>query len=408
MTVRDFPENFLWGSASSAYQTEGGNTNNDWFQWEHADGTSAAEPAGDGIDHFSRYDSDFALLAALGQRAHRMGLEWSRIEPAEGEFSQAALDHYRRVLLSMRRHGLLAVVTLHHFTLPRWLTDRGGWLAADAVEVFGRYVDRVAAELGDLMPYVGPINEPQILALGSYGQGMFPPGVRDLAVATTVSFTLMKAHRRAVTGLRAGKGNPLIGACLQLIPFEPLLPGDPGDEAAAAALNSMMTELPLADLAAGGDVGDWVGLQYYTRARIDSRSPQLLAPPPDGAETTDSGWEVYPTGFGQMLQRISAARLPIIVTENGIATTDDSQRLRFLAAHLAVLKQEMDRGLDVRGYFVWAAFDNFEWGAGFRPRFGMIGIDRADGMRRVVRPSAVAFGRLASTGDLSEMTGAAR
>src|SRR5688572_6893720 len=156
----DFPDEFLWGSSTAAHQVEGGNTNNDWWAWEHKPDSPVQEPSGDGIDHLHRYDADYALLASLGQNAHRFSFEWSRIEPAEGEFSQAALDHYKRVLESQHRHGLTPFATLFHFTSPRWFADRGGWLAPGALDLFGRYAERVAQALGDLVPYMGTVNEP--------------------------------------------------------------------------------------------------------------------------------------------------------------------------------------------------------------------------------------------------------
>src|SRR5689334_5577391 len=169
--VPEFPTDFYWGSATAAHQVEGGNTNNDWWAWEHTPGSAAVESSGDAIDHYHRYDADFALLASLGQNAHRFSLEWSRIEPAPGEFSQAALDHYMRVLESLATHGLTALMTLYHFTLPRWFAERGGWLAEDAVDLFGRYVERVAGAVGDLSPYFCTVNEPQIQALMAHGRG---------------------------------------------------------------------------------------------------------------------------------------------------------------------------------------------------------------------------------------------
>src|SRR5919112_3909003 len=199
--MTDFPAGFLWGSATAAHQVEGGNTGNDWWDWEHTAGSTATEPSGDAIDHVNRYDADFALLAALGQNAHRLSVEWSRIEPAEGEFSQAALEHYRSVLGRLADHGLTAVTTLHHFTLPRWFAQRGGWLAPDAVEVFGRYVARVAEALGDLMPYACTVNEPQVVANNGYHTGEFPPGHHDLDEARTVNGVLISAHRAAVAAL---------------------------------------------------------------------------------------------------------------------------------------------------------------------------------------------------------------
>lgn len=171
----DFPDGFLWGSATSAHQVEGGNTNNDWWDFEHQPWSAAQASSGDGIDHFHRYADDFALLRSLGHNAHRLSIEWSRIEPAPGEFSRTAIAHYRRVLTALARTGMTAFVTLHHFTLPRWFAARGGWLAPDAIDVFTRYCARVTAELGSLMPYICTINEPQMIALHGYLEG-YPPG----------------------------------------------------------------------------------------------------------------------------------------------------------------------------------------------------------------------------------------
>jgi beta-glucosidase len=402
-SVPDFPPEFLWGSATAAHQVEGGNTNSDWWAWEHAAGTLAAEPSGDAIDHYHRYDDDFALLASLGQNAHRISVEWSRIEPAPGEFSAAALAHYRRVLDSLARHGLTSFVTLYHKTLPRWFSERGGWLAPDAVERFENYVEVVAEALGDRIAYACTINEPQIIAVFGHATGQFPPALTDIEAAAQVNKTLMLAHRRAVNALRLGAGKPLVGVCLQLVPMRPARAHDDDDIAAAAWLQHVMTDSHIDELSAGGDVGDFVGLQYYTRATIDSRLPELIAPAPSGVEVTEMGWEVYPAGFGAVLQRTAEVGLPIVVTENGLATTDDHQRVRFLASHLSELKRALDDGVDVRGYLHWSAFDNFEWNHGHRPTFGLIGIDRARDLRRIVRPSAVAYGRLARTGNLCEI-----
>jgi len=402
--VADFPPDFLWGSATSAHQVEGGNTNNDWWRWEHTAGSSAAEPSGDCIDHYSRYDEDFRLLASLGQNAHRFSLEWSRIEPAPGEFSRAALDHYRRVLDSLNTHGLVSFATLYHKTLPVWFADRGGWLAPDAVELFERYVAAVAVALGDRIEFACTINEPQIISVFAHATGQFPPAMRDAEAATQVNKTLMLAHRRAVDVFRSTAPASRVGVCLQLAPFEPARPDDEDDVAATQWLRNAMTDAHIDDLTAGGDVGDFVGLQYYTRARVDSRLPELLAFAAPGVESTQMGWEVHPAGFGEMLRRIADTGLPIVVTENGIATNDDRQRIAYLQTHLAELKRALDDGVDVRGYLHWSAFDNFEWNHGYHPTFGLIGIDRDDHLRRVVRPSAVAYGQVAATGSLAALT----
>lgn len=402
--MRDLPAGFMWGSATSAHQVEGCNTNNDWWDWEHAAGTLAVQPSGDAIDHRNRYDADFALLASLGHNAHRMSVEWSRIEPSCNEFSVSAIDHYRRVLESMAARGLTAFVTLYHKTLPRWFAQRGGWAADGSLELFGRYASFVAQRLGDLVTYACTINEPQILPLFGYVTGQFPPGRMDRSLAVEVNRRLIDAHRVAVQALRAGSGTPLVGTCLQLVPLEPLRPEHEGDVTLTRSLRELMTESHLDDLRGGGDVGDWVGLQYYTRAGIDSRLPLLVAPPRSGAETTQMGWEVYPAGFGQMLRRVAETGLPVVVTENGIATADDRQRIAYLSSHLRELKNAIDDGVDVRGYLYWSAFDNFEWNHGYAPTFGLVAIDRSDNLRRIPRPSAYAYGRLAASGDLRELS----
>jgi beta-glucosidase len=398
--MTDFPAHFFWGSSTAAHQVEGGNVNNDWWRWEHTPGSTAIESSGDGIDHWHRFDADFGLLSALGQNAHRFSIEWSRIEPAEGEFSYAALDHYARVLESLARHKLTAFATLYHFTLPQWFADRGGWLAADAVDIFGRYVHKVATALGDRIPYTCTINEPQVLAAAGHAGGYFPPGHHSLEEAMRVNAILAQAHRTATAALRAGAGAPKIGICLNLPAIEPLRPDDESDTAMATLARGFMVDYHIDDLCSGGDVGDFVGLQYYSRMLIDATNPRLIAPPADGVETTQMDWEIYPEGFGGMLRRIADAGLPIIVTENGIATDDDAQRVRYLIAHLQQLKSALLDGVDVRGYMYWSSFDNFEWNHGYGPKFGLIGIDRRYGYRRVVRPSAVVYGEIARTARL--------
>ncbi len=399
--MRDFPEGFLFGSSTAAHQVEGGNFNNDWWAWEHAPYTTCVESSGDAIDQWHRYADDFALLAELGQNAHRMSLEWSRIEPAPGEFSGAALEHYRRVLGTLEQLGLTAFVTLHHFTLPRWLAEQGGWLARDAVERFARYTERVAAALGDLMPFAGTINEPQIVALMGYREGLFPPGLRNPVMFERVTGRLIAAHAAAVQAVKTGKGDPQAGACLQLPAFEPARPEDPACVAACAELVRAMEDVYLEDLA-----GDWVGVQYYSRQRVDPTASDGFARAPEGEPLTQMGWEIHPEGLHRAIASAAGTGLPVYVTENGIATADDSERLSYMHDHLAQVARAIAEGIDVRGFHYWSSFDNFEWAEGYRPMFGMIGIDRGDGLRRVVRPSARAYGELARTGSLSALASA--
>ncbi len=396
MGRRDFPEGFLWGAATAAHQVEGGNVNNDWWAWEHARVTTAVESSGDAIDQLHRYDEDFALLASLGHGAHRLSIEWSRIEPAEGEFSTAALAHYRRVLQSLRTHGLTSFVTLHHFTLPRWLAESGGWLRHDAVALFGRYCTRVADELGDLVDFACTVNEPQIVALFGYRIGYHPPGLRHPGLWRKVSDRLLDAHRAAVRALA-----PLpAGLCLQLPALEPARPGDPACVASAHELREVMVE-PFVHEPGGA----FVGVQYYTRMRVDPAYADGFAPAPAGAPTTQMGWELHPPGLREALDSAARAGLPLVVTENGVAAEDDRQRLAYLREHLTVVRDALADGVDVRGYLYWSAFDNFEWAEGFRPRFGLVGIDHERELARVPRPSAQAFARVAASGRLADLEG---
>ncbi len=384
---RAFPEGFLFGSSTAAHQVEGGNVNNDWWAWEHTDGSTAMEPSGDAIDQYNRYPEDFALLAELGQNAHRLSLEWSRIEPAPGEFSQAALDHYRRVLECLAENGLAGFVTLHHFTNPRWFAERGGWLADDAVDLFVRYCARVADELGELMPWTCTINEPQIVALFGHLTGYHPPGLRDAEAWQRVTRTLIGAHRAVVDLF------PRAGMCLQM-------PDLQGDEELRSTAQREMIDVYLEDLP-----GAFAGVQYYTRMVLDPSAPDLVADPPQDVPVTQMGWEIHPEGLLQALRAAARAGLPLVVTENGIATGEDARRIDYIESHLGAVLDALGEGIDVRGYLYWSSFDNFEWAEGYRPQFGLVGIDRAGDLRREARPSAHAFGRVARSGRLDALRG---
>ncbi|WP_327010745.1 family 1 glycosylhydrolase [Dactylosporangium sp. NBC_01737] len=393
---RDFPTDFLWGAATSAHQVEGGNVNNDWWDFEHAPASAARESSGDAIDHFHRYAEDFALLRQLGHTAHRLSLEWSRIEPAPGEFSRAAVAHYRRVLTALAGTGMTAFVTLHHFTLPRWFAARGGWLAPDAVHLFTRYCRHVTAELGDLMPFVCTINEPQMIALHGYLEGYHPPALTNPVLWKRVGRTLLDAHHAAVGAVRAASPGSRTGLAVQLPLLAPIR-ADPACDAFHRTMRHEIVDLYLDGLT-GPDRGDWLGVQYYRKQWVDPASPTHFADPPPGTPVTQMGWAVHPDGLRVILHRAAATGLPLYVTENGIATEDDTERLDYLDGHLTATAQAIREGVDVRGYLHWSAFDNFEWSEGYRPKFGLSAV--SDDHTRVVKPSAHALARVARTGRL--------
>jgi beta-glucosidase len=401
--MSDFPPDFLWGAATSAHQVEGGNTNSDWWDFEHAPGTPAREPSLDAIDHYHRYTEDFGLLKSLGHNAHRLSLEWSRIEPAPGAFSRAALAHYRRVLTALAEQGLTGFVTLHHFTLPRWFAARGGWLAQDAVALFERYCRRVVRDLGDLMPFVCTINEPQMVALHGYLEGYHPPARTSPTLWRRAGEVLLAAHHAAVRAVRDGPGEVRAGLTLQL----PLLTPARDDEACLAAYRVMREEIidRYLDGLNRSDPGDFLGVQYYRKQWVDPSSPTRFADPPPGWQRTQMGWAVHPDGLRDTLHRAAQPGLPLYITENGIATDDDTERLDYLETHLSALARARSEGVDVRGYLHWSAFDNFEWAEGYYPKFGLIAIDHDKDFLRLPKPSAHAFARIAATGRISALRG---
>jgi beta-glucosidase len=400
VTLPDFPADFLWGSATSAHQVEGGNVNNDWWEFEQDPGSAAHQSSGDAIDHYHRFADDFALLRSLGHKAHRLSLEWSRIEPAPGEFSRAALGHYRRVLTELADNGLTGFVTMHHFTLPRWFAAQGGWLRPDAIQLFARYCQRVAVELGDLMPFVCTINEPQMIALHGYLEGYHPPGITNPVLWRQVGRVLLEAHHAAVRAVRDNTDSP-VGLAVQL----PLLVPARDDETCVALCDQLRGEIIdlYLDGLTGDDRGDWLGVQYYRKQWVDPASPTRFADAPPGTQLTQMGWAVHPDGMRQMLHRAAETGLPLYVTENGIATEDDAERVDYLESHLAALAHAIAEGVDVRGYLHWSAFDNFEWSEGYRPSFGLVAVDRAADFARIPKGSAAAFGRVASTRRLADL-----
>ncbi len=206
MAAISFPDGFQWGTATAAHQIEGGNVNNDWWEFEHDPTSGCVDRSGDACDSFHRYPEDIALVASLGLSFYRFSLEWSRIEPEEGEFSRSALDHYRRMLATCREHDLVPMVTYHHFTHPRWLASAGTWEAPQAVDRFARYCERVTAHLGDLIGMAGTINEPNVVATMGWRHGLFPPRVRDRDRRAKVNDALVAAHRAAVEAIRSGPG----------------------------------------------------------------------------------------------------------------------------------------------------------------------------------------------------------
>jgi beta-glucosidase len=387
----DFPEGCVWGTATAAHQIEGGNVNNDWWDWEHAPESPCVESSGDGCDSFHRWREDVELVAQLGLGAYRFSLEWSRIEPAEGEWSVAALDHYRRICAACRGHGIEPVVTFHHFTTPRWLAARGGWEAADAPERYARLVERATAHLGDLVGRACTINEPDVIAMMGYVLGEFPPGVKnDFDRHRRVNDALIRAHRLGVDALRSGPGSFPVGITLSMSEMV----ATEGGEKARDFAEEILENVYLRET----DGDDFIGVQCYTRMRFGPKGFPL--PPEDGVPVTQMGYEYWPQALEYTVRRAAAVTgLPVVVTENGIGTEHDRERITFISEALEGLHRCIEDGVDVRGYYVWSLLDNFEWAQGYRPKFGMVAVDRTTFERRP-KPSALWFGEVARTNSL--------
>jgi beta-glucosidase len=390
MSEITFPDAFLWGTATAAHQIEGGNVNNDWWAMEHDPTSGCAEPSGDACDSFTRYPEDIALVADLGLGAYRFSLEWSRIEPEEGEFSTVALDHYRRMAATCHEHGIQPVVTFHHFTHPRWLAAAGTWEAPHAPDRFARFCERVTAHMGDLIGMACTLNEPNVVATMGWRHGLFPPRVRDRARRETVNAAMVSAHRKAVEAIRSGPGDFPVGMTVSMTDFQL----DPGGEAWIERLRGPNEDVFLE--ATGGD--DFIGVQTYTRMRV---GPDGSLGPADGVRTTQMGYEFWPEALGATIRRaVDVTGLPVYVTENGIGTGDDPLRIEYVTRALAGVRGCLDDGIDVRGYFYWSLLDNFEWVLGYRPTFGLVEVDRGNFVR-TPKPSATWFGDVARANGLT-------
>jgi beta-glucosidase len=385
-----FPPGFLWGTATAAHQIEGGNYNNDWWQWEHNPRSGCVTSSGDACDSFHRWEEDVDIVASLGIGAYRFSLEWSRIEPAEGEFSLAALDHYRRICAACHERGVAPVVTFHHFTTPLWLSARGGWESPDAPDRFARFVERSTAHIGDLVGWACTLNEPNVIGVMGYTMGQFPPGVKgDLVRHLAVNEQMVKSHRMAVEALRSGPGSFPVGITLSMAELH----ADEGGETVREAAEEILEDTFLR----GTEGDDFVGVQCYTRIHF---GPEGQIEDDPNVPKTQMGYERWPQVVEHTVRRAaSVAKIPVLVTENGIAAEDDSERISYLYEALGFLTKCIADGVDVRGYFVWSLLDNFEWDQGYGPKFGMVAVDLETFERRP-KPSAHWFSEVARSNSL--------
>ncbi|MDR0708908.1 MAG: family 1 glycosylhydrolase [Spirochaetaceae bacterium] len=416
-----FPKDFLLGAATAAHQVEGNNTQSDFWAMEQVPGSMFKEPSLDAVDHYNRYREDIDLLAGAGLNAYRFSIEWARIQPDKDAFDQKEIDHYRDMLRYCRDKGVTPIVTMHHFSSPKWLIMEGGWEAETTAGYFARYCERMAKELGGYLEYVCTINEANMglqiaklarrhaavlknnLQVGlnapeagggmeaimsrmkAVGEafGMDPRNIQDFLKPRSPEGDqiIMKAHEKGRDAMKTACPHLKTGVTLSLHDVQ-ALPG--GEEYARTEQNDeFLHYLPYLKR------DDFIGVQNYTRSVF---GPEGAVPPAKDAELTLGNYEFYPEALENVIRFVHRhTELPLIVTENGCATNDDKRRVEFLRRSLAGVKNCVDDGLPVKGYCCWSLLDNFEWQMGFAITFGLIAVDRAT-QKRIPKPSLAFLG----------------
>ena len=397
-----FPKNFLWGSATSAHQVEGGN-HNDWSEWEllHAQQLAAqAEKklqhlpswphirdqatnpknyiSGIACDHYHRFREDFDIAKKLGHNAHRFSIEWSRIEPEEGKFDEKEIEHYRQVIRALRERGIEPFVTLWHWPLPVWVAQNGGWESSKIIHLFSRYCQKIASEFRNDVIYWMVFNEPQYWFWNAYVGHTFPPQ-RSWLHAASIYRNLSQAHREVYHAMKKINPRFQIGVVESTGVFSPRI---------VHTVISPLRNFLFPSLVKG--YFDFFGLNYYRKVSLLGRK--------EGTVSAEIGWEIYPEGLYMIIHEASRRfGKPIFVTENGIADAKDEKRAAFIHDHIMWMQKAIDERADVRGYFYWSLLDNFEWDSGFGPRFGLVEVDYKT-LERTIRPSAWEYKKIIENG----------
>lgn len=362
-----FPKNFYWGTATSAYQVEGG-IRNDW--------TQAGEKynAGKACDHYNRYEKDFDLAKKMNNNAHRFSIEWARIEPKDGEFDQKEIEHYREVILTLRKKGIEPFVTLYHWTLPNWFVEKGHWLNLGASQYFERYVEKIVSEYKDLVKFWITINEPNIYTSHSFLRGNWPPFKKSFFATQNALKSLSEAHKKAYKKIHKISPKAKVGIAKNNNNFKGVLRFFSDYYWNHQFLQGIKKHQ------------DFIGLNYYFSTSLFD---QLLT----RGELSDLKWGIRPKGIYSVLKDLKKYNKPIYITENGLADAQDKKREKFIINHLKYIHKAIKDKVDVKGYFHWSLLDNFEWDKGFDPRFGLIKIDYKT-FKRIPRPSSKTYAKI--------------
>ncbi|MBI2597117.1 glycoside hydrolase family 1 protein [Candidatus Daviesbacteria bacterium] len=375
-----FPPDFLWGAATSAYQVEGNNLNADWEDFKSA---------GKACDEYHLYEKDFCLAKQLNHNAHRLSIEWSRIEPEQGKFDPEEIEHYVKMLKYLKSLKMTVFLTLWHFTLPKWVAKLGGWENRATIKYFEEFVKRVVPELAEYVDFWITLNEPGVYIYETYIRKEWPQLKKSFLGQIKTTLNLASAHKRIYKFLHQSfpAGKP-IGIANNVLSFESYHKHSILEQA-AVSLNDLAANHLFYFLTKG--THDFLGINYYFHVRFTTHGlvPKQVNLLQQTHDVSDLGWEIYPEGLFEVLTDLSDD-IPIYITECGIASTNDDRRNRFLIAYLQEVFRAIRAGVNVRGFFYWSLIDNFEWHRGFDPRFGLIEVDYTT-QERKIRPSALVY-----------------
>ena len=420
-----FPRGFLWGTATASHQVEGNNTNNNWYAWENEKGRiQNGEKAGLACDWWGgRWREDLDRAAEAGQNAHRMSLEWSRIQPRPGIWDESAIERYRVILRGMLERGLTPLVSLHHFSDPLWLGEQGGWENEAVAGLFENYVRKVVEALKEYVSLWVTINEPNVYAIMGHILGIFPPGNTSLRSGFQVMTNQALAHARAYRAIHDIQPHARVGIALNYTPLVPAKSWSIADRLVTGILQNAYNHFFPTALSTGKlrypthsrrlpevkGTQDYFGINYYTRfaCAVDLRmvSQKFIRYEPLIVEdVSPNGFmSCDPAGFYHALKYASSFGLPVIVTENGVEDADDHLRPRYLVQHLHQMWRAVNFSLPIKGYFHWTLVDNFEWERGWGHRFGLWELDPESQVRRK-RPSADLYAEICRENGLTSET----
>jgi len=419
--IFQFPRGFLWGTATSSHQVEGNNFLNSWHWWEEQGHILHGHQCGLACDWWGgRWREDFDRAAEGNQNAHRLSIEWSRIQPTPDKWDEAALEHYRQMMRGLVERNLTPLVTLHHFSEPMWFLEEGAWENAGSVERFTRYTRKVVEALKEYVHYWVTFNEPNLYLIFGYIQAVWPPGKASLAAAVKSAVNLLRAHADAYREIHAIQPTARVGMAHHYQDLLPAREWSPLDRWTTRTLHNALNELITQPLANGKlnvlilrrnvpeakGTQDFFGLNYYTRSRVAfdlTKAAEVFARRffPEGADVSEGAFIANePQGFFRAIQWAQRAGLPIIITENGVNDSEDRLRPRYLAAHLHQLWRAVNFNLPVKGYFHWSLVDNFEWERGWTQRFGLWALNEKT-QQRTRRPSANFYAEICRQNGLS-------